>query len=97
MADMKIGYEEVLARRKGQPPLPTAVVYPCSEDALIGAVEAAKAGLIAPLLVGPKSRSARLPEKQRLTCRRMRLSQLPMPKSPQMLLPILPAAAKRAP
>ncbi len=26
MADMKIGYEEVLARRKGQPPLPTAVV-----------------------------------------------------------------------
>src|SRR5215831_4895082 len=54
MADMMIGYEEVLARRKGQPPLPTAVVYPCSEDALIGAVEAAKAGLIAPLLVGPK-------------------------------------------
>jgi phosphotransacetylase len=54
MADMKIGYEEMLARRKGQPPLPTAVVYPCSDDALIGAVEAAKAGLIAPLLVGPK-------------------------------------------
>jgi phosphate acetyltransferase len=54
MADMKIGYEEMLARRKGQPPLPTAVVYPCSDDALVGAVEAAKAGLIAPLLVGPK-------------------------------------------
>jgi phosphate acetyltransferase len=54
MADMKIEYEQVLARRKGQPPLPTAVVYPCSEDALIGAVDAAKAGLIAPLLVGPK-------------------------------------------
>jgi hypothetical protein len=28
--------------------------YPCSDDALIGAVEAAKAGLIAPLVVGPK-------------------------------------------
>jgi hypothetical protein len=54
MADMKIEYEQVLARRKGQPPLPTAVVYPCSEDALIGAVDAAEAGLIAPLLVGPK-------------------------------------------
>jgi hypothetical protein len=44
----------MLAHRRGQPPLPTAVVYPCSDDALIGAVEAAKAGLIAPLLVGPK-------------------------------------------
>ena len=54
MADLKIGYEELLASRKGKPPLPTAVVYPCGEDALIGAVEAAKAGLIAPLLVGPK-------------------------------------------
>jgi len=54
MADLKIGYEEMLADRKGKPPLPTAVVYPLSDDALIGAVEAAKAGLIAPLLVGPK-------------------------------------------
>ncbi len=60
MADMKIGYEEVLARRKGQPPLPTAVVYPCSEDALIGAVDAAKAGLIAPLLVGPKEQVSKV-------------------------------------
>jgi len=53
MAEIKAGYEEILARRKGEPPLPTAVVYPCSEDALQGAIEAANAGLIAPLLVGP--------------------------------------------
>ena len=32
MADMKIRYEELLAHRKGEPPLPTAVVYPCSEE-----------------------------------------------------------------
>jgi hypothetical protein len=51
VTDIKIGYEQMFARRKGQSPLPTAVVYPCSGDALIGAVEAAKAGLIAPLLV----------------------------------------------
>ena len=53
MADIKAGYEELLTARNGQSPLPTAVVYPCSEDALTGALEAAKAGLIAPLLVGP--------------------------------------------
>ena len=63
MANMKIEYEQVLARRKGQPPLPTAVVYPCSEDALIGAVDAAKAGLIAPLLVGPKEQIGKVAAK----------------------------------
>jgi len=66
MADMKIGYEEMLARRKGQPPLPTAVVYPCSEDALIGAVEAAKTGLITPLLVGPKEQIGKVAGKAKV-------------------------------
>jgi phosphate acetyltransferase len=66
MADMKIGYEEMLAGRKDHPPLPTAVVYPCSEDALIGAVEAAKAGLIAPLLVGPKEQIGKVAGKAKV-------------------------------
>ena len=60
MVELKIGYEEMLARRKGQPPLPTAVVYPCSEDPLIGAIEAAQAGLIAPQLVGPEEQICRI-------------------------------------
>ena len=34
-------------------PVPTAVVYPCNESTLRGAVEAAEAGLIAPVLIGP--------------------------------------------
>jgi len=66
MADMNIRYEELLAHRKGQPPLPTAVVHPCSEDALIGAVEAAKAGLIAPLLVGPKEQIGKIAAKSKI-------------------------------
>lgn len=32
-----------------------AVVYPCSQDALEGAVEAAEQGLIEPVLIGPKA------------------------------------------
>ncbi len=35
-------------------PVPCAVVYPCSHDALLGPVEAAKHGLITPILVGPE-------------------------------------------
>ena len=43
-ADMKLEYEEVLARRQAQPALLAAVICPCSDDAPIGAVEAAMAG-----------------------------------------------------
>jgi len=38
---------------KALKPVETGVVYPLSGDALMGAVEAAKDGLIAPVLVGP--------------------------------------------
>ena len=34
--------------------MPTAIVYPCSADALMGAVEAVNHKLIAPILVGPE-------------------------------------------
>jgi phosphotransacetylase/acyl dehydratase len=37
-------------------PLPTAVAHPCSEYALRGAVEAAAANLIIPILVGPRDK-----------------------------------------
>ena len=38
------------------PPMPTAVVHPCDQNSLEGAVEAAQMGLIAPILVGPRQR-----------------------------------------
>jgi phosphate acetyltransferase len=38
------------------PATPTAVAHPCDESSLRGAVDAAKIGLIAPILVGPKAR-----------------------------------------
>jgi len=37
-------------------PLPTAVVHPCDRSSLEGAIEAAKLGLIAPILVGPRAK-----------------------------------------
>lgn len=46
-------YEQLLARCKGLPPVPTAVAHPCEATALSAAVEAAAHGLIRPLLVGP--------------------------------------------
>ena len=46
-------YEALLERCRGQAPIPTAVAYPCEETALAGAIDAAKGGLILPILVGP--------------------------------------------
>ena len=49
-------YERLLARCEGLAPVPTAVAHPCEATALGGAVEAAKQGLIVPLLVGPAAK-----------------------------------------
>jgi len=49
-------YQRLLDFCKSLPPTPTAVVHPCDESSLTGAVDAAKLGLIAPILVGPRAR-----------------------------------------
>jgi phosphotransacetylase len=46
----------LLARCAGLQPLPTAVVHPCDAPSLEGAVQAAAAGLITPILVGPEAK-----------------------------------------
>jgi phosphate acetyltransferase len=49
-------YQMLLQRCKALPPTPTAVAHPCDASSLQGVVDAAKAGLIAPTLVGPVAR-----------------------------------------
>ena len=49
-------YRRLIDAAKALPPVATAVAHPCDETSLSGAVDAAKLGLIRPLLVGPKSR-----------------------------------------
>jgi phosphate acetyltransferase len=47
-------YELLLERCRGMAPIPTAVAYPCDESAIAGAIDAARLGLIVPILVGPE-------------------------------------------
>jgi phosphate acetyltransferase len=49
-------YERLIAAVTDLPPMPTAVAHPCDVSSLSGAVEAAKLGIIAPILVGPRER-----------------------------------------
>jgi phosphate acetyltransferase len=46
----------LIEQAKSLPPLRTAVVHPCDDVSLIGAVNAADEGLIIPVLVGPESK-----------------------------------------
>jgi phosphate acetyltransferase len=46
-------YERLIAKAKQVPGVKTIVVHPCEEGALRGPIEAAEAGIIIPVLVGP--------------------------------------------
>lgn len=49
-------FSGLVARAAAYPPARTAVVHPCDAPSLEGAVDAARAGLIEPILVGPPHR-----------------------------------------
>jgi phosphate acetyltransferase len=46
-------YDRLIANAKAVPPATTIVVHPCDETSLRGVCEAAEAGMIKPVLVGP--------------------------------------------
>ena len=49
-------YERLITAAKAVPAVWTVVVHPCDESSLRGAVEAAEASIITPILVGPAAR-----------------------------------------
>ena len=49
-------YQRLIDYCKKLPPTSTAVAHPCDQSSLQGAVDAARMGLIAPILVGPRLR-----------------------------------------
>ncbi len=59
-------YEHLLQRCQSVEPVVTVVAYPCEETALSGAVEAAEAGLIQPILVGPRKKIQQVAEAAKL-------------------------------
>ena len=59
-------YERLIERAKALAPVSTAVAHPCDESSLTAAVDAAKIGLIQPILVGPKARIQAAADKARV-------------------------------
>jgi phosphate acetyltransferase len=59
-------YEQLLEKCRNLEPVSTAVVHPCEKTALSGAVEAAEAGLIRPILVGPEEKIKAIAKENRI-------------------------------
>jgi phosphate acetyltransferase len=50
------GFAKLFKRCAALPPVTCAVVHPCDADSMLGALEAARRGLIVPVLVGPEAK-----------------------------------------
>ncbi len=56
LTDKTLQYRNLMNLVQGLPPISVAVVHPCSPEALLGAIEAARMGIIIPTLVGPANK-----------------------------------------
>ncbi len=70
-------YQTLLHRCKSLEPVVTAVAYPCETTALAGCIEAAEAGLIEPVLVGPRQKICEVAAEAGLNVSPFRIQDVP--------------------
>jgi phosphate acetyltransferase len=56
ISDKYARLQNLVARARGLAPIDMAVVHPCDRESLKGALQAAEAGLIDPILIGPEAK-----------------------------------------
>jgi phosphate acetyltransferase len=66
-------YERLIAKAKEVPPATTVVAHPCDETSLRGPVEAAEAGIIVPILVGPAAKISAVAREHRIDIARFEI------------------------
>ena len=70
-------YELLLAKCRDLEPVATAVVHPCEQSALAGAIDAGAQGLITPILVGPAAKIAEVAKANGIDLGRTRIVDVP--------------------
>jgi phosphate acetyltransferase len=70
-------YERLIADAKKVPPATTVVVHPCDETALRGPIEAAEAGIIVPILVGPAKKISAMAREHGIAIDRFEIVDVP--------------------
>jgi phosphate acetyltransferase len=74
-AEMPVSkYERLIAAAKRVPSAKAVVVHPCDETSLRGAAEAAHAGLISPILVGPEVKIRHVAREQKIDIAKFELA-----------------------
>jgi len=70
-------YDRLIAEAKKVPAARTIVVHPCDETSLRGAIDAAEAGLIIPLLVGPVAKIKNVASEYKIDISRYEIVDVP--------------------
>jgi phosphate acetyltransferase len=70
-------YERLISKAREVPPARTIVVHPCDETSLRGTIEAAEAGIIVPVLVGPAAKIAAAAREHKLEIGRFEVIDAP--------------------
>ena len=77
ISDRELRYRHLLSITAGMSPIPIAVAHPCDAESLRGPVQAAQAGLVDPILVGPEAKIRAVAEEQGLDLHPFRIIDVP--------------------
>jgi phosphate acetyltransferase len=74
-------YDGLIAKAKNVSAEKTIVVHPCDETSLRGPIEAAEAGIIVPILVGPATKITAIAHEHKLDISRFEIVDVPKKRS----------------
>ncbi|WP_332672265.1 bifunctional enoyl-CoA hydratase/phosphate acetyltransferase [Aromatoleum sp.] len=77
ISDRELRYGHLLSITAGKSPIPIAVAHPCDPESLRGPVQAAQAGLVDPVLVGPEAKIRAVAEQEGLDLKGFRIVDVP--------------------
>ncbi|THF62976.1 bifunctional enoyl-CoA hydratase/phosphate acetyltransferase [Pseudothauera nasutitermitis] len=73
ISDRELRYRHLLSISTGLAPIPIAVAHPCDSESLRGPVQAAQAGLVDPILVGPEAKIRAVAEEHNIDIKGFRI------------------------
>ncbi len=73
ISNRELRYQHLLSITGGLSPIPIAVAHPCDAESLRGPIQAAEAGLVIPILIGPEAKIRSVAEEQGLNLKNYRI------------------------
>lgn len=77
ISDRELRYRHLLSFTAGLDPIPIAVAHPCDAESLRGPIQAAEAGLVVPILVGPEAKIRSVAEEEDIDIKGVQIIDVP--------------------